>query len=99
MGRHVPIAERAWVLMYALICAAGRYSTMLCGTFKSGPMRPPSRLIAWQAMHVERKMRKPFISGVVDAKPVGTACGNVTSKGAISIVASCHGRGCVSSER
>ena len=41
--------------MYALICATGRYSTMLFGTFRSGAAVPPSRLIAWHAMHSPRK--------------------------------------------
>ena len=33
--------------MNARSCASGRYSTTLCGTFSSGPTRPPSPLMAW----------------------------------------------------
>src|SRR5579884_2060936 len=58
--------------MYALICSTGRYSTMLRGTFKSGPTSPPSRLMAWQATHSPRKISNPAHAGEPGGAVVGT---------------------------
>ena len=49
----------------ALSCSTGRYSTMLIGTFRSGPTLPPSPLMEWHAMHSPRKIVKPRPDGTV----------------------------------